>query len=90
MNLFNLLQEAPGKIHTTTDGWSEDTTSAAFLGSTAHWIEVMPDRWNLRSEVIGFRGLSGQHSGHNLARNLLGVYERVDIITKESSKVRET
>ena len=30
-----------------------DTTKAAFLGVTAHWIEVKRESWVMRSEVIG-------------------------------------
>jgi hypothetical protein len=59
----------------------------SFLGLTAHWIEVNDGQWKLRSEVIGFKGLSGDHSGANLGRYLIGLYERVGIITKSSSKV---
>jgi hypothetical protein len=44
-------QRAPGMISTTADGWSVDTTKAAFLGVTGHWIDVKEGKWNLRSEV---------------------------------------
>jgi hypothetical protein len=54
---------------------------------TAHWIEVDDGKWKLRSEVVGFKGLSGNHSGDNLGRYLIGLYERVGIITESSSKV---
>ena len=39
---------------------------------TAHWIEVKEERWKLRAEVIGFRGLSDAHSGENLGRYAVG------------------
>jgi hypothetical protein len=29
-------QNAPGKISSTADGWTADTTKASFLGMTAH------------------------------------------------------
>ena len=57
------------------------------MGVTAHWIEVDNGQWKLRSEVVGFKGLSGNHSGANLGRYLIGLYERVGIITKSGSKV---
>lgn len=41
-------------ISTTADGWTVDTTKAAFLEVTAHWIEVDGDKWNMHSEVIEF------------------------------------
>jgi hypothetical protein len=37
--------------------WTVDTTKVAFLGATAHWIEVKregDETWEVRSEVIGF------------------------------------
>ena len=49
---------APGLISTTADMWTADTTKAAFLGVTAHWIEVKmepKETWELRSEVISVR-----------------------------------
>jgi len=59
----------------------------SFLGLTAHWIDVKDGEWELRSEVIGFRGLSGDHGGDNLGRYLVGLYERVRIMTESRSKV---
>ena len=41
-------------------------TKVAFLGVTAHWIEIEADKWKLQAEVIGFQSLSGDHSGENL------------------------
>ena len=59
----------------------------SFLGVTAHWIEVDDGQWKLRSEVIGFRGLSGDHSGANLGRYLISLYKHVGIITESHTKV---
>ena len=56
--------------------WTVDTTKAAFLGVTAHWIEVKKEPeeiWTLRSEVIGFRSVSGDHGGENLGKYFMGV-----------------
>jgi hypothetical protein len=60
------LQAAPGLISTMADMWTADTTKVAFLGITAHWIEVKGETWEMRSEVIGFRSVSGDHSRKNL------------------------
>jgi len=61
---------APGLISTTTDMWSADTMKAAFLGVTAHWINVKrregEERWEMCSEVVSFQSVSGDHSGKNL------------------------
>ena len=85
----NSGQMAPGLISTTADMWTADTTKAAFLGITAHWIEVKKEtggRWEMRSEVIGFRSVSGDHSGENLGRYFVGVCDRIGIMN--APKVR--
>ena len=81
-------QEAPGKISITCDGWTADNTKGSFLGMTAHWIEVKDGKWKLRSEVIAFQPVSGEHSGDNLGRYFVGLCERVGIMSKTESKVR--
>ena len=81
-------QEAPGKVSTTSDGWTADNTKGAFLGMTAHWIEVKDGVWKLRSEVVGFHPISGEHSGDNLGRYFVGLCDRVGIMSKNESKVR--
>jgi hypothetical protein len=87
---LTILQTTPGKISTTADMWTVDTTKAAFLGVTAHWIEVKmepQETWEMRSEVIGFRSVSGDHSGNNLGRYFVGVCDRIGIMDAERSKV---
>jgi hypothetical protein len=54
---------------------------------TAHWIEVKEGTWKLRSEVVGFKPISGDHSGWNLGRYIVGLCERVGICTQDVSKV---
>jgi hypothetical protein len=56
---------------------------------TAHWIEVKDEKWKLRSEVIGFQSISGEHSGSNLGRYFVGLCDRVGIMSKNESKVRD-
>ena len=80
-------QNAPGKISSTADGWTADTTKASFLGMTAHWIEVKEGKWKLRSEVVGFKSILGDHSGWNLGRYFMGLCDRVGICDKDGSKV---
>jgi hypothetical protein len=57
-----------------------------FLGMTAHWIKVKDGKWKMRSEVIGFKGLSGAHSGENLGRYAVGLLDRVGIMSAKTSK----
>jgi hypothetical protein len=90
---LTILQATPGKISTTADMWTVDTTKAAFLGVTAHWIEVKmepQETWAMRSEVIGFRPVSGDHSGENIARYFVGVCDRIGIMNGEKSKVKNS
>ena len=86
-DLLNEGKVAPGKISLTADGWSADTTKALFLGMMAHWIDVKEGTWKLRSEVVGFKPVSGDHSGWNLGRYIVGLCERVEICTQDLSRV---
>jgi len=84
---YTTTQAAPGKVSVTMDGWSADTTKMAFQGMSAHWIEVKDGRWKMRASVIGFKGLSGAHSGENLGRYTVGLLDRVGIMNNTESKV---
>jgi len=59
----------------------------AFMGMTVHWIEVKDKKWKLRVEVIGFKGVSGTHSGENLGRYAVDLLDCVGIMDKRQSKV---
>jgi hypothetical protein len=83
-----IIEEAPGLVSATADSWTVDTTKAAFLGVTAHWIDVQNGKWTVRAEVVGFQSISGDHSGENLGRYIVGVFDRVGIMGKDHSKVR--
>jgi hypothetical protein len=61
-----IIKDAPGSVSVTADSWTVDTTKAAFLGVTAHWIEIGEGKWKVRAEVIGFQSILGDHSGENL------------------------
>lgn len=53
---------------------------------TVHWIEVKDRKWKLRGEVVGFKALSGTHSGENIGRYVVGLLDRVGIMGKNQSK----
>ena len=72
----------------TVDAWSADTTKMGFLGMTAHWIEVKGKEWKMRAEVIGFKALSGAHTGENLGRYVVGLLDRVGIMDEKRTKAR--
>ena len=82
-----IIKEAPGSILVTLDTWTVDTTKAAFLGVTAHWIEIREGRWIVQAEVVGFQSISGDHSGENLGQYVVGVLDWVGIMGKDRSKV---
>ena len=94
MSLFDALddaedlpeQAAPGKVSITQDGWSADTTKAGFQGMTAHWIEVKEGKWKMKAAVIGFKALSGGHSGENLGRYFMDLLDRIGIMSKTGTK----
>jgi len=81
------VQAAPRKVSITQDGWSADTTKAGFQGMTGHWIEVKEEKWKIKAVVIGFKALSGGHSGENLRRYLVGLLDCIGIMDKKRSKV---
>ena len=82
------MQEGPGKISTTSDGWTADNTKGSFLGLKAHWIEVKDETWKLRSEVVGFQPISGEHSGDNLGCYFVGLCDCMRIMSENESRVR--
>ncbi|KAF5378846.1 hypothetical protein D9615_006888 [Tricholomella constricta] len=81
------IENAPGKVSITVDTWTAVNTKGSYLGMTAHWIEVKEKRWKLRSAVVGFQPISGDHSGQNLGRYMVGLTDRVGITNKERSKL---
>ena len=58
-----------------------------FQGMTGHWIEVKDRKWKLRAAVIGFKALSGEHSGENLSRYVVGLLDHVGIMDKKESNM---
>jgi len=62
-------------------------TKIGFLGMTMHWIEVKEKKWKLWVEVIGFKALSGAHSGEDLGRYAVGLLDCIGIMDKHQSKV---
>jgi hypothetical protein len=54
---------------------------------TAHWIEVKDEKWKMKVAVIGFKALSGGHSGENLGRYSVGLLDCIGIMDQKRSKV---
>jgi hypothetical protein len=57
-----------------------------FQGMTAHWIEVKDGKWKMKSAVIGFKSLSGAHTGENLGGYTVGLLDRVGIMDENGTK----
>ncbi|KAI0269521.1 hypothetical protein BGY98DRAFT_937844 [Russula aff. rugulosa BPL654] len=81
------IMKALDGISSTADGWTADNTKVLFLGMTVSWIEVKGGKWKLRSEVVGFQPVSGDHSGWNLGQYLVGLCDHVRIFNKNGSKL---
>src|SRR5271155_3529317 len=75
-----------GKVSITQDGWSAYTTKQGFQGMTAHCIDVTEGKWKMKAAVIGFKAVSGAHTGENLGRYSVGLLDRVGIMDEKSSK----
>jgi hypothetical protein len=76
-------------ISATADGWTADNTKQGDLGMTVHWIDVdnQTGKWTLWAEVVGFHLIYGTHSGGNLGRYFIGLYDHVGIMSRTHSKV---
>jgi len=72
------LQEVPGYISFTLDGWTSKN-QIPFLGITAHWIS---SNWELQHTVLDFQLLEGTHSGENLASAFFNTIKEYGILNK--------
>ncbi|KAF5338299.1 hypothetical protein D9758_015766 [Tetrapyrgos nigripes] len=83
----NRLKAAVGKIALTEDMWS-DPNLRGFMALTAHWIEGKPATQgghlilSFECALIGFLHVPGKHTGKHLARGLMFLCERLQIIPK--------
>jgi len=56
----------------------------SYLGITGHYIDPTSNgsAWELEEDIIGFKELSGSHSGINLAEYVVGVLTELGIEAK--------
>ena len=66
----------------TGNCWTAPNTQTAFLGVTAHWINVKEGKWALCSEVIGVKSILGGHNGDNLAGYFMGCATKSEYVGK--------
>ena len=74
-------QDIPGQISCTFDAWMSSAYDP-YLAVTAHYISsppAQPNSWELRSRVLGFTEIEGNHSGANTAAVILRVIDRYGI-----------
>lgn len=72
----------------TLDGWSS-LARDPYLGVTVHWVHSTnesPTSWSLRTMLLAFQEVKGNHSGENLAKVFMGIIEAAGL----TSKVRAT
>ncbi|CAG8683994.1 4531_t:CDS:1, partial [Ambispora leptoticha] len=67
----DLLANNLSKISLTTDLWTSNSCKA-FLGVTAHWIDV---NWQIQSRVLDLAPFEGPHTGINIANAFVRICE---------------
>jgi len=86
-DLRNLCSHLTGSVHLAKSHRLQMDGLPTILGMTAHWIEVKDSKWKMQSEVIGFQGISGEHSGWNLGHYFIGLCNHVGICENDKSNV---
>ena len=58
-----------------------------YLAITGHYVDSTngSDKWELKSELLGFTEIEGNHGGANIASVILRVIDRYDIRDKVNS-----
>lgn len=62
-NLKNILKKNTSKFAFTIDGWSS-LIRKSYYGITIHYID---EKWEIRSETLGFLPSKGKHKGKDIA-----------------------
>jgi hypothetical protein len=83
MLLICFTQDAVGQISFTMDIWS-DQNRQSYMAITAHWIAVIPGTTSLelKTALIAFHQLYGDHDGESLATVVLHLLDRAGITVK--------
>lgn len=82
LNNFLPYQNSLGKVSFTADMWS-DKKMQSFLAVTAHWISRNDTgTLELKSSLIAFHRVWGQHTGKNLAVIVLNLLDRAGATSK--------
>jgi hypothetical protein len=68
----------------TLDGWSS-LARDPYLGVTVHWVHSRPEtptEWSLRTLLLAFREVKGNHSGENLAKIVMEIFNEAGLLHK--------
>ena len=68
----------------TLDGWSS-LARDPYLGVTVHWVHSSPEAptdWSLRTLLLAFREVKGNHSGQNLANLVMEILSKAGLTSK--------
>ncbi|KAN0138441.1 Ribonuclease H-like domain containing protein [Lactarius tabidus] len=82
--LKELFSSVPGEVSVTLDGWSS-LTRDPYLGVTVHWVHSSPEtpsEWSLRTLLLAFREVKGNHSGENLAKIVMEIFKEAGLSSK--------
>jgi hypothetical protein len=69
------------------DSWTSSAYDP-YLAITAHYIDSPPDQpseWSLKTDLLGFTEINGNHGGANQASIMLRVLDQYDICDKVCS-----
>jgi hypothetical protein len=77
-------ESIPGEVSATLDGWSSPARDP-YLGVTVHWVhstQESPTEWSLRTLLLAFREVKGNHRGENLAKVVMEILKAAGLMSK--------
>lgn len=80
------IASAPGTISPNWDLWTATHTKTHYIGLVGQWISILSGDWKLRTEVLAFHKVVGDHSGRNLGRLVIKLLDRAGVTSKTPEK----
>lgn len=82
------VSQVIGLVAACADVWSSPSNKMPYLGAMSAYILIVKRKnkrplWVLKSTILGFRAIEGQHDGGNLGRYFFGLCRRAGIIDVE-------
>jgi hypothetical protein len=71
-------------VSAALDGWSS-LARDPYLGVTIHWVHSKPEspsEWSLRTLLLTFHKVKGNHSGDNLAKLVMEILNKAGLTSK--------